>query len=465
MWIIGTLGIYAFYNLNLGFPLHTSIYDTWVNSWDVPSVWDYLFGSGNSSGDILSGELLSGANTTGNLIIYPTWYLEEFNKALLILQNDSNVNTYIDTDNLISSWFDGITINNPWDTSKPKFTIVWKSNIELDKLYIIWVNKEGAYHFEPITSENGLFSYTIDANNGNIKPWANTYYILGRTSENKYIFQYIKIKTAEWSAFYADADTICILDICSDPALAKTFVSWSNSILQQSPDGKKVIQIIPDSSITIAFKENSTQQATIKKIKKIGNYYQKTLISGWEPSITQKFIDKDGNPINASTAWITIPSKLSFGNIKYGTPKINFENSNLTFNKVAKIDAWFIIEDTKKNLKLANEFAFALADWNYVIYTLDNSSLKVINSTNSDNTYKIIPKVVNWMTNPIVYTVPSTDIGMHDTISSYFKWSVIEKSSTCTNNKPNPDPNAKFWLFPIDGQYDVVGLWNCYGIK
>lgn len=463
MWIIWTLATYAFYNLDFWFPLHSSTYDTGINSGDVPSVGDYLFGTG-WSGATISWDLLTGW-VTWIVLIYPTGYIEEYNKALLILQNDSNVNTYIDTDNLISSWFDSITINNPWDTSKPKFTIVGKTNIPLDKLYIIWVNKDGAYRFDPITSENGLFSYSIDANNWNIKPWANTYYILGRTNENKYVLQFLNIKTAEWTAFYANTDTICILDICSDPKLPKTFVSGSNSILQQSPDGKTVIQIIPDVSITIAYKENSMPQPTIRKIRKIGSYYQKTLISWGEPSITQKYVDKDGNPINATTAWLTIPSKLNFGNIKYGTPKINFENSNLSFNKVAKIDAGFIIEDTKKNLKLANEYAFTLADWSYVIYTLDTSSLKVVNPTNSDGTYKIIPKVAEWMKNPIVYTVPATEIGMHDTVSSYFKWSVIEKTSTCSNNKPNPDPNAKFWLYPIDGQYDVVGLWNCYGVK
>lgn len=458
------MGVYAFYNLDFWFPLHSPTYDTGVNSGDTPSVWDYLFGTGWSSGTTISGEFLSGS-VSWLTLIYPTWYLDEYNKALLILQNDSNVNTYIDTDNLISSGFEAITINNPWNTSKPKFNIVGKTNIPLDKLYIIWVHKDGAYHFDMITSENWLFTYAIDANSGNIKPWVNTYYILGRTSENKYILQYIKIKTAEWDAFYVSVDTICILDLCSDPTLAKTFLSWSNSILQQSPDGKTVIQIIPDTSITIAYKESSIPQPTIRKIKKIGNYYQKTLISWGEPSITQKYIDKDANPVNASTAWINIPSKLSFGNIKYGTPKINFENSNLTFNKVAKVDAWFIIEDIKKNLKLANEYAFALADWSYVIYTLDTTSLKVINPTNSNGTYKVIPKVAEWMKNAIVYTVPTTEIGMHDTISSYFKWSIIEKTATCANNKPNPDPNAKFWLFPIDGQYDAVGLWNCYGVK
>jgi len=72
------------------------------------------------------------------------------------------------------------------------------------------------------------------------------------------------------------------------------------------------------------------------------------------------------------------------------------------------------------------------------------SSLKVVNPTHSDGTFKVIPKVANRMTNAIVYTVPSSEIGMHDTITSYFKGVVIEKTATCSEKKPNNDSNAKF---------------------
>lgn len=464
MWIIWTLAVYAFYNLDYWFPLHSSTYDTGVNSGDVPSVGDYLFGTGGS-GSSLSGETLSGENLSGIQLTYPTGYIDEYKKALLILQNDVNVNTYIDTDNLISSGFNFITPNPIQWEKWNNFQILWKVDISIEKLFIIWTHKDWAYYFESIPLQWNLFQHTIDANSWSLKPGDNTYYLIGKDTNNQYVMQYIKYKAKEWISFYQWMDKICILDVCSEAWLPLSLSSGSQTLIQQSPDGKTVVQIVPDVSITIAYKENSMPTPTIRKIRKVWSNYQKTLVSWGEPSITQKFLDKDGNSINASTAWLAIPSRLNFGNIKYGTPKINFENSNLSFNKVAKIDAGYIIEDIKKNLKLANEYAFALADWSYVIYSLDTSSLKIVNPTNSDGTYKVIPKVVDRMKNAIVYTVPSTEIGMHDTISSHFKWLVIEKTATCANNKPNPDPNAKFWLFPIDGQYDVVGLWNCYGVK
>lgn len=464
LWVICTLWVYAFFNLNRWFPSNSSSYDTWSNSGSVPSVWDYLFGSG------WTGGFLSWSEATWDIITwitlqYPTWYMEEYNKALIILQNDSLVNTFIDTESLISSGFDGIKINNPGDTSKPNFSLVWKVDPLVDKVYIIWVNKDWAYHFDTINKNNDNFSYEISANKANIKPWANTYYIVARTVESKYILWYIKVNTTEGMTFYESVDSICMLDLCSDPKLPKTFSTWSNSIIQQSLDWKTVIQITPDKSITIAYKENSMPQASLKRIKKVWDYYQKTSVSWWEPSISQKFVDKNNTMVSAIAVWLAIPNKLSFGNIAYISPKINFENSSLSFQKVEKIDASLIINATKASLKLEKEYGFALSDWTYVIYTLDTSSLKVMNPSNTDGTYKIIPKVVEWMKNRIVYTVPSTEIGLHDTISSYFKWLVIEKTATCANAKPNDDANAKFWLFPIDGQYDVVWFWNCYGVK
>ncbi|MBP7007396.1 hypothetical protein KBB05_01365 [Patescibacteria group bacterium] len=64
---------------------------------------------------------------------------------------------------------------------------------------------------------------------------------------------------------------------------------------------------------------------------------------------------------------------------------------------------------------------FELPNHLFVSYSLDQSQLKVITPSNKDGSYKIIPKVAQWMKNPLVYTVASDDRGTHDTITSYFQ--------------------------------------------
>lgn len=199
MWII--IGIiaglvvaaagYKIFNLSWGTPLGTSQYDTGVNDGNIPSIGDYLFGDASGDlDDLLSGYLSSGENLTGNVILtgtstgvntlsYPTGYIEQFNKASLILKNDALVNTYIDTDNLTMSGFANISVNSiPNTVVSPKLLLQGRVSQNIDNLYILGTDANGAYMFEPINFVDNTRAFQLDPNNNSIKPGINNYYII-----------------------------------------------------------------------------------------------------------------------------------------------------------------------------------------------------------------------------------------------------------------------------------------------
>lgn len=465
-----TLWGFLFFNKSWGTPLGSSTYDKGSSGW-VPSIGDYLFwdmsGSNiswdNQTGGLFSGELLTGLS--GQTISYPTWYMEQFNKALLILQNDSLVNTYIDTDNLNASGFNLITINStPSMMVAPQLQIQWSVDPSIDKLYIIWTNKDGAYVFDTVPIASNFWVYQVDSKNKNIKPGANTYYLIAKTQENKYILGYATIKTYESSQFYSTLDKICLFDICTDPNLPKTVQAWSETILQQAPDGSKVIQIIPDISATIAIKCNNGGTAITQQIKKTGDYYHKVTKSCGEPNISQSFIDQNGNTIADNLVDIKLPSVLQFGNLRYLGPKFSINDAQKDFRVTSKLDANTLATIIKSDLSVPNELAFALPNNLYAYYTLDSSQLKLIRISNPDSSYKVIPKLVEWMNKNIVYTVTTTDVWLHDTITSYFAGQTIVNQQNCSSPKTHKDPTAKFGILPINKDFDIVWFWNCYGI-
>lgn len=465
LWIICTLiGIFIL-NKSRGFPIG-SVHDNSESTWDIPSIGDYLFdGSGwTLSGLLLSGESLTGA--TGQEIEYPSGYIDQFNKALLILQNDTLVNTTIDTDNLISSGFEDILLVPGSDqVVSPNIKLQWAATSNIEKLWLLWVNKDGAYVFENIPFTSDTRQFDINQNKGNIKPGFNTYYIIWKRNDNFYSLAYQTITTYEGAEFYKTMDKICILDFCSDPNLPKTIQPNSDTILQQSADGKTVIQAIPEQSITIARKEDWQSELSLKQAKKMWDYYYKLQLSPSQAAITQWFYDKNGNKLADKDVKLELPNRLDFGNVRYLGPKLSFENNSLEFQSVKQIQSSLIIDRIKSKMLVEDQVGFLLPNSIYVIYTLDKSSLKVVNPSWPNNSYKVIPKIADWMKNAIVYTVWGTDIGAHDTIVSHFKWSIIQDIPNCPNRKTNSDSSAKFGIFPIDGQYDVVGFWGCYGIK
>lgn len=470
--IIIAVGGYTIFNYSWWTPSGTSTYDTGSNTGSIPSVGDYLFGQSGSlsswdqqsGGAILSWDQLAG--TSGLVVLYPSWYIDQFNKALLILQNDSLVKTYIDTENLSISGFDLIKLNNtPTNTIAPQLQLQWSVHPTIQKLYILWVNKDGAYLFDAINLTSSFRSYDIEAKKDNIKPGLNTYYIIWNTQDNKYVLTYTSVRTLEWVEFYGALDKVCILDLCTDPTLPKLIKTWSSTITQQSSDGKTVIQVVPDQSITIAYKEPSMAQASIQYVNKVGDYYHKLERSGWEPSVSQSFVDKNGNKVTNTDVGLNVPNTISLGNLKYTWPVLTFANSSISFVKTNTPQSSHLSEMIKNNSALPEQVWFSLSSNLYVLYNLDKSQLKHINPSNPNGTYKIIPKLVEWMNKNIVYTVPSSDIGLHDTITAHFAWQTISTSTSCTSPKPNADPNAKFGIRPINAQYDIVWFWNCYQVK
>ena len=279
IWLIAGLGIaaawYAVFNLSWWMPGGISKYDTWVNNGQIPSIGDYLFGNsddtltGFNTGTNNSGDVLTGTQLTGDTNIpYPTGYVDQFNKALLILQNDSLVNTYIDTDNLTMSGFANISISNSsTGTVAPKFLLQGRIAPTIQNLYILGANNNGAYMFEPINFTDNTWSFQLDPNNDSIKPGGNNYYIIWKNQEGMYNVQYISVRTYESGDFYAALDKICILDVCSDPSLPKRIQDASSTIYQQSADGRKVIQIIPNISIII-WTQCTNGSIAIEQVKK-----------------------------------------------------------------------------------------------------------------------------------------------------------------------------------------------------
>jgi len=175
-------------------------------------------------------------------------------------------------------------------------------------------------------------------------------------------------------------------------------------------------------------------------------------------------VNANNAPVSATNILANIPSTLQFGNLKY-TPTLNFNKSTKQFVKLNQLTSKFIIDDILQKGIVVNEYAFELPDNLFVIYTLDKTQLNYMRPSNSNGTYKIIPKVASRMNKNIVYIVPSSDIGLHDSIVTYFKGTTISNPDNCSNPKPNNEPMAKFGIRPIDGNYDVVGFWNCYEAK
>lgn len=469
LWVWVMIAWYVFFTADRWTPKNNSLYDTWTSTGYIPSVWEYLFDSWWEI--IYTWASITGSSITGDQswwqLVFPTGYVEQYNKGLLILQNDSLVNTYIDTDNLSMSWFSSISINPlPSWVTQPSFTLQWTIDPTVEKLFILWVYKDGAFLFETISFNSSFWSFAIDSKKGTIKPWNNTYYLIGKKNDGSYALQHIWVQTVDGSAFYNTLDKICILDVCSDPTRAKIIQTWSNSIIQKSSDGKQVIEIQPDSSITIA---NKCDDWTIgiKQIKKRVDSYH--LSERWcnyrEVGITQSFMDLQGNPLANNRVNGYAPSKITYGWLSYVNPVYQHKNKQWEFQVTNKIDATTIGNTIIQQWYTSKELLFELPNYLFVSYSLDLSQLKVITPSNKDGSYKIIPKVAQWMKNPLVYTVASDDRGTHDTITSYFQWTVIENVPNCTNPKNNSDPQAKFGILPINDQYDIVGFWNCYQSK
>ncbi|HMY80375.1 MAG TPA: hypothetical protein PK048_00845 [Candidatus Absconditabacterales bacterium] len=463
--ILTTIGGYIFFSSSWGIPGGTSTYNQTYNTGNIPSVGDYLFN--NSGNNIqtggMSGEI--GTGITGQDIVYPTGYYDQYNKLLLILNNDQTIGGYIDTELMVSSGFNLITINPaPQENIAPLYNLEGKIDPSIEKLYIVGINNQGAYMFDSIKTNTPFWSFSIDSTKNTIKEGINTYYILGKTKDNQIVMNYTSITTYQGRDFYQTLKNICILDLCSEPSLSIQYDTGSKTITQSSADNKTIIRIIPNTSITRAQKcDNGT--IGIDQIKTQGSYFHRTTkpCTYDQQGITQYFIDKQGNRVSSSQININLPSKLQFGNIKYTGPLLNIDPSmGHNFISVNNLTNWSLQDYILKVGSVAERLMFELPDGLFALYTLDTSQLKVINPSGANKTYKIIPKVASRMNKNIVYTLPSTDIGLHDTIVGHFQGVIIESITSCNNPKPNSDPSAKFGILPINDMYDIVGLRNCY---
>ncbi len=205
----------------------------------------------------------------------------------------------------------------------------------------------------------------------------------------------------------------------------------------------------------------------LQQVKKIGdNYLRVSKGCDYESQgVSQSFVDKNNIPVTSSNANLgNIPKVLQFGNIKY-IPTITFSRKPSPFTKINQINSNYIIKDIFDKKYLENEYRFELPDNLFVYYTLDKTQLNYMRPSISNGMYKVIPKAVSRMNKNIVYTVSSSDIGLHDAIVAHFKGSTISNPTNCSNAKPNDDPLAKFGIRPIDANYDVIGFRDCYGVQ
>lgn len=458
VWIAATVTTYVFlYNDN-----DIQIDDSKDATGNIPTVGDYWFWSGNNE-DALSGDTLSWQAETG--FVYPTWYIEQFNKALIILQNDASVNTYIDTDTISMTGVQKISVNSVhWEVA-PSITLSGTIDNDISKVYIIWSNKDGVYMVEQASINSQIRSLTLDNNKNTIKPGNNTYYVLGKIG-NEYALQYTTIQTREWAKFYSTMDKVCLLDLCSDPLLPKTTqANWV--ILQQAQDGSVVIKVNPEISISIA-KKCAWWGIELQQIKKIGDHFQKiNKPCGYETSnqFSQGFFDKLGNPVADSQVKINVLWPLKFGNLRYLGPVLTMKNSSTPIIKNQQITSDTLPSMIASQMYIWPELTFELPDNIFVSYKLDKTQLKVVWPTKGTDGYIVIPKVAERMNKAIVYTVGSSDIGTHDKITPYFKKAIINTPNCSKPYTNSSDPEAKFGIFPINAEYDIVWLWNCYSVS
>lgn len=458
VWIAATITTYAFlYDSD-----NKQIDNAEEETGNIPTVWDYWFGSW-LSGDLFSGDMLSWQINTG--FVYPTGYIEQFNKALLMLQNDASVNTYIDTDTISMTGLWKISVYPiQWEIA-PSTILSGTIDNDISKVYIIWSNKDGVYMVEQASLNNQTWSLALDNNKNTIKPGSNTYYILGKIN-NEYALQYTTIQTREWAKFYSTMDKVCLLDLCSNPLLPRTTqTNWV--ILQQSQDGSTIIKVNPEVSISIA-KKCTWWGIELQQIKKIGDHFQKiNKPCNYETSnqFSQAFFDKLGNPVADNQVKINLLWPLKFGNLRYLWPIFTMKNSSTPIIKNQQITSDTLSSMIASQMYIGPEITFELPDNIFVSYKLDKTQLKVVWPTKGIDSYIVVPKVTDRMSKAIVYTVASTDIGTHDKITPYFKKAIINTPNCSKSYTNTSDPEAKFGIFPINAEYDIVWLWNCYSVS